>query len=282
MIMKYLLNCKNYLINFMIEIDSKTNSIIKDLVRFRDHSKYRDDKSIFFVEGSRIVKDIPHNLIDKVFVSKSKFNLYKDFIKCFEDNNVYILNDVVFDKIKDTINSQGIVATVKYNLIRKLDNNIINNAKNILVLDNIKDPGNLGTIIRLAEASNISIVILANNCCNLYNTKVIRSCMSSIFRVNIYISNNIVKDLEFLKSQYFKIYSTSLINKSIKYNSVNYKNKNVVILGNEANGVNKELIDISDNTIFIPMCGKIESLNVSIAATAICYEMMRQNNFYET
>ena len=266
----------------MIEINSKTNTIVKDLVKLRDQSKFRDGKSLFYVEGERIIKDIPLHLIDKVYISKNRTNYFSNLIDKFNENQVYIINDGIFDKVKDTINSQGIIATVKYNLIKSLNNDILNKSKYILVLDNISDPGNLGTIIRLSEASNISLIILTNKCCNIYNTKVIRSCMSSIFRTNIYISNNILDDINLLKINQYKIFSTILDYKASKYTDINYKDKSVIILGNEANGIDSDLINESTSTIFIPMCGSIESLNVSVAATVVCYEIMRQNNFYET
>lgn len=266
----------------MIGISSKSNDIIKDLVKFRDQSKFRDDKSLFYVEGERIIKDSPHDLIEKIFVSKDKVNYYKDFLDKFNDNTIYVLDESAFDKVKDTVNSQGIIGLIKYNTIKELNDELIKCCQSCLILDNVSDPGNLGTIIRLAEATNISLIILTNNCCNVYNTKVIRSCMSSIFRTHIYVSENINVDISKFKSNSFKIYATVLTGYSKKFSDIKYNDKTAIILGNEANGISKDLIDASNETIYIPMCGEIESLNVSIAATAVCYEMMRQNNYYET
>lgn len=265
----------------MIEINSKNNEIVKDLVKIRDQSKYRKEKSLFYVEGERIVSDSPTNLIEKIFVLKDKVEYYKDFLDKIDDNKIYVLHDQAFDKVKDTVNSQGLIALINYNLINKLDDSIINQSKTCLILDNISDPGNLGTIIRLSEAANISLLILANNCCDIYNTKVIRACMSSIFRTNIYISNDIISDIAVLKSYSFNIYSTVLDESAKKYTDISYDDKSAIVLGNEANGISDEIRKVSDYKIYIPMCGKIESLNVSIAATAICYEIMRQNSFYE-
>ena len=265
----------------MIEINSKTNGIIKDLVKFRDQSKFRDDKSLFYVEGERIIRDVPHDLIDKIIINKTKINEYSIFLNKFSDNQIYVLEEQIFEKVKDTVHSQGIIAIVKYNLLTSLSDSIIKNLNSVLVLDNVSDPGNLGTIIRLSEAANISLIILANNCCNVYNTKVIRSCMSSIFRTSIYQSSNILDDLKKLQNNSFNIYSTLLDFKAKKYIDINYKNKSVIILGNEANGVSKNLVNASNDKIYIPMCGSIESLNVANAAAVICYEIMRQNNFYE-
>ena len=105
--------------------------------------------------------------------------------------------------------------------------------------------------------------------------------MSSIFRSNIYISNDIINDINTLKSHSYNIYTTVLDKSSKKYSEINYSKKCAIVFGNEANGVSEEIIKISNQNIYIPMCGQIESLNVSIAATTICYEIMKQNNYYE-
>lgn len=263
-------------------ITSKNNQKIKDLIKLRDDSKYSESKSLFYVEGERIVKDTPSDLISELYVLESKYETYKNIIDRIDESKVFTLNSEVYDKAKDTKNSQGIIALVKYQLRSKLSEFNFKDFRNIVVLDSINDPGNLGTIIRLSEACNISLLIISADSCSIFNTKVIRSCMSSLFRINIYISRDIISDIKYLKSLSFNIYSTVLDNNSIKYNMIDYSKNCVLILGNEANGIKKEIIDISDKKIFIPMCGKIESLNVSVAASAIFYENMRQNNFYET
>ena len=266
----------------MIEINSKNNNKIKDLIKLRDESKFRNDKSLFYVEGERIIKDTPKELIDAIYFQKSKFTNFSYISDLINSDRMYLVEDDIFEKIKDTKNTQGIIAVVKYNYITKLTDEILRKTNSCLILDNVNDPGNLGTIIRLAEATNISLVILCNDCCNLYNTKVIRACMSSIFRVNIYISPDIINDINKFKTNNFTIYSTVINKNSTKFSDTNYNSKSVFILGNEANGINKELIDISDNQIYIPMCGNIQSLNVAVATTAICYEYMKQMNYYET
>ena len=263
-------------------ITSKNNSNIKDLIKIRDDSKFRNDESLFYVEGERLFKDTPSNLVRKIFVLDEKFSYFEKLLSGFDDNLIYTVSNNVFEYIKSTVNSQGIIALVKYNLIDSLDNSFCNQIKNCLILDSIKDPGNLGTIIRLAEASNIDLIVLANNCCNVYNTKTIRASMSSIFRMNIYMSNDILNDIKLLKNSGFKIFTTYINDDSINYSKVDFTTKNAVIFGNEANGVSDKLLKESTNFIKIPMKGSIESLNVSIAVAIICYEIMRQNFFYET
>lgn len=263
----------------MIQKITKINSKIKDLIRLRMDSKFRNTKSLFYIEGFKILIDTPFNLIHELYLSE---DVYDTFIKNYPkyyNKNIYLLNENIFDKVKDTVNSQGYIATVKYNVINSIEDLSFNKFKRCILLDNINDPGNLGTIIRLAEASGIDLIVLANNCCNIYNPKVIRASMSSIFRTNILVTNNIPKLIKCFKDNNFEILATSLSNNTINYNEINYVNKYVVVFGNESNGVNKDIIMSADKLIKIPMCGKIESLNVAISASIICYEIARQNNF---
>lgn len=266
----------------MYKIKSKDNSKIKDLIKLRDDSKFRNDKSLFYVEGERILNDTPVELIECLFVKESKYKNFEYIIKRINDNATNLVSDEVFDKIKDTKNSQGIVGIIKYKNIVELNKEYLKSINNCIVLDNVSDPGNLGTIIRVAEATNIDLIILCNNCCNLFNTKVIRSCMSSIFRLKFFISDNPIIDISNLKNNGFKIYSTVLKPGADNFNRVNYCSKSTFIFGNEANGISDDLINISDYSIYIPMRGKIESLNVAMSVTAVCYELMRQHNYYET
>ena len=261
-------------------ITSKDNNKIKDLVRLRDDSKFRNDKSLFYVEGERIIKDIPLNLIYSLYIREENINDYQYIIDKIDNEKVHLIKNDVFDKIKDTVNSQGIIAVVKYNYLNSLNNLNLSNIKSILLLDNINDPGNLGTILRTAEATKIDLVIVSQDSCNIYNTKVIRSCMSSIFRLKILVSNDIISDINILRNNNFIIYTTIVDNNYTKFYDVDFKNKFVVIFGNEANGIKEDIKKISDKKIYIPMCGQIESLNVSISMSIIFYEVMKQNNYY--
>lgn len=266
----------------MNKIDSKNNIKIKDLIKLRDDSKFRNDKSLFYVEGERILRDTPIELIEQIYIQESKYDEFKYISDKLSKDKLYLVSDDVFLKIKDTKNSQGIIGIIQYSNFIKLDSTNLEQISNCLILDNINDPGNLGTIIRLAEATKIDLIIMCNNCCSLFNTKVIRSCMSSIFRLKFYICKDTINDINILKTYGFKIYSTVLNSNSINFNSIQYNKKSAIIFGNEANGVSDNLIKISDYSIYIPMCGNIESLNVAVAATAVCYELMRQSNYYET
>ena len=145
----------------------------------------------------------------------------------------------------------------------------------ILILDNIQDPGNLGTIIRTADSVGLTQILVSKGTVDCYNSKVLRSTMGAIFRVNIIETDNLEKSIEEIKQNKFKVVTTSLQTDKSIYD-IQLKNVAIVI-GNEANGVSKEIMDLADEKAIIPMKGKTESLNVAVATGVVLYEYVRQN-----
>ena len=138
-------------------------------------------------------------------------------------------------------------------------------------MDNIQDPGNLGTLIRVIDAVGIKNVILTKGSCDIYNEKVVRSTMGSLFNLNFkYLSLLELKD--FLKENSFNVLVTALSEKSKNYDKMTIEEKNAIIFGNEGHGVSQELLDIANEQLIIPIYGKAESLNVSIAAGIFLYK----------
>ena len=268
-------------------INSKDNKKIKDLKRIRDDKSFRKEKSLFFIEGEKIFFEAPKNSIMSIFISNSKYlELEKDnkfflvllnYIKDYTNENIYVVADNIFDSCKDTVNSQGIICICKmkerYELEKYLDGKDF-----IIILNNINDPGNLGTIIRTSEAFGATLIICDKKCVDLYSPKVIRASMGSIFRKDIYISDDIIKDIQFLKSQNLKIYAT-LLESNKNYIDEKYEMPLAFIFGNEANGIDEDVIDIVDEKIKINMEGEIESLNVAMALGIIGFEIRRKISY---
>ncbi|MCI8397520.1 MAG: RNA methyltransferase [Clostridia bacterium] len=144
----------------------------------------------------------------------------------------------------------------------------------IIVLDGIQDPGNLGTIIRTIDSTGLSQIILSKTSVDAYNPKVVRSTMGAIFRVNIIEAENLVETLKNLKKHKYKIIATSLSGTENIYEID--MNKKAIVIGNEAKGVSKEILEVSDGKTKIPMIGKTESLNAGIATGVILYEYVRR------
>lgn len=197
----------------------------------------------------------------------------EDFKVDFDTKNIKIvtISNKIFNDISDVKTPQGILAVIKKNQ----NNQIETNSDYILVLDSLQDPGNMGTIIRTADSANINQIIINKTTVDPYSSKVIRSTMGAIYRTNIIEVEDLKATLKEMKSKGFQIITTDLKATQSIYD-INYNNKTVVVIGNEANGVSQEILQTADKKVIIPMLGKTESLNASIAASIMIYEYVRQ------
>jgi TrmH family RNA methyltransferase len=259
-------------------ISSSKNTFIKDVKSLKSR-KHREAKNMYFIEGIRFVQEaLKENVkIDKIFVSENLeyINGGKEILKNINEKqlNYFVLPHKLFKEISDTDNPQGILAQIE---MKKYSLEDIVNANNFLViLDAIQDPGNMGTIIRTADAAGATGVILSEGCVDVYNPKVLRSTMGSIFHIPIYNSSDILMDLNYIKEKKIMLCASHLEGKTAYYNLGNADNIAVVI-GNEARGIRDDIKDISDILVKIPMKGKAESLNASIAAGLLIFEIMKK------
>ena len=183
---------------------------------------------------------------------------------------VYVTENIL--KTMSDVNApQGILAIIGRN---NQENKIDYNQDIIVALDDIQDPGNLGTILRTVDSVGLSQIIVSKKSGDVYNSKVVRSTMGAIFRVNVIESENLKDTIKEIKKHKFNVISTSLDTDKSLYD-INL-NKTVIVIGNEANGVSKEIQELSDTKIIIPMLGKTESLNASVATGIVLYEYVRQ------
>ena len=251
-------------------LTSTSNSYIKHLKKLQTSSKYRAEKGTFVLEGQRPVQDaLSYGIIpESVLISES----YKGKVQA---DTVYRISDRVAEFLSDTKTPQGIMAEFK---MPKPSAEGLNteNAPLLFFSDGISDPGNLGTIIRTLVASGASGLILGQGSVDLYNPKTIRSTMASVFNLPVYIPGNTVTVLKMLKNKGYKIAGTRMED-AVLYTETDLTVPTVVIMGNEARGISKEVAALCDEFIKIPIEGKIESLNVGVAAAIIAYEAHRQH-----
>lgn len=268
----------------MEKIISKTNSNVK-FVNGLNEKKFRQKNNAFYLEGIKVVNELLDKAIDIMFIAYSKSILLtsnggEELIKRLEkEKNVKVLefDEKIFKYVTDTVNPQGVLAVLsipKYNLEKEIEK--IGNS-NILILDKVQDQGNLGTIIRSANAFDCDLIICIHGTADIYSPKTLRSTMGGILNTKIiYIDD--VNELLILKSKGYKIVTTSL-NTNNSSDTLNYiDNKYAFVVGNEANGVSKELESLSDTLVKIPMSNKIESLNVGVATSIILYEQYKAKN----
>ncbi|MBQ3409026.1 MAG: RNA methyltransferase [Clostridia bacterium] len=255
-------------------ITSKDNELIKEIKKLKE-KKYRDTFNKYIVEGIKLVGEaIQENAdIDCVVVCEDcmQENIFdkKLMYEIAKLNCIYVTGKV-FATITDVSNPQGILAVIK----RPDQTSKINYDEDIIVvLDGIQDPGNLGTILRTVDSANLKQLVVSNETADCFNSKVVRSTMGAIFRVNVIKSENLLDDLIKMKNNGFSVVVTSLDTEDSVYD-IKY-NKKVIVIGNEANGVSKAIQDAADNKVKIPMLGKTESLNASVAAGIMIYEYVR-------
>lgn len=257
-------------------ISSKDNETIKKLKKLKD-KKYRDQENCYIIEGIKLIKEaINENAKIKLIIvcddCKQENNIDADAKYEIAKYDCIYVTEKIFLSLTNVVNPQGILAVIE----KEKSNNVINYDEGLfLVLDDIQDPGNMGTILRTADSLNLKQIIVSKGSSDIYNPKVVRSTMGAIFRVNIIESDNLVKTLKDMKKHKIKIVTTSLQTDKKIYD-VDYE-KSAIVIGNEANGVSNEVLELADEKVKIPMPGKTESLNASVATAIILYEAMRKN-----
>ena len=256
-------------------ITSKDNEIIKNIRKLKE-KKYRDLSNSYIIEGIKLIKEaiVESKQIKQIIVCEENINNggidQKLLYEIAKYECIYVTKKI-FSLISDVQNPQGIMAVIEK---QNSEDNIDYKEDVIVVLDGIQDPGNLGTILRTIDSVGLKQVIVSKETADAYNPKVVRSTMGALFRVNIIESDNLIETLKNLKKHKYKVMATSLETNNNIYD-VDY-NKKVIVIGNEANGVSQEILDFADEKIKIPMLGRTESLNASVATSIILYEYVRR------
>lgn len=250
------------------KIESSSNEFYKHLKKLQT-KKERDKTLRYIAEGIRAVADAIKNKADIYAVVVSEG--YRPDIN-LDGLKVYELSQKLFDEVKQTVNSQGIIAVINYNIKTVADADF-SKFSTILYLDSVTDPGNMGTIIRSADALGADAIILSRGCVDIFNPKVVRSTMASLLNVPVYTDSNPEQTFKNLREFGFDIAGTfpKASDLSCDYE---YFDKTVLVMGNEANGISPLVEGMCTARITIPMLGNAESLNVATACTVMLYEIM--------
>jgi TrmH family RNA methyltransferase len=255
-------------------IQSKENSLVKDVRKLKE-KRHRTQSNKFLIEGFRFVREGLESdfQVPLVFISENAKERWESFNiedKLQKDTKVYSVTEQILKSLSNTDTPQGIVAVVNNKSI-----NVENKQGFYVLVDKVQDPGNMGTIIRTAHGAGALGVILTKGNVDIYNEKTLRSTMGSIFHVPIIQDDNLSQVI-FLKNSGFKLVVSSLDTES-NFFDVDLRSKSIIAVGNEGNGISQELLNIADVKIKIPMPGELESLNVSVAASIMMFEVVRQN-----
>lgn len=263
----------------IIDIESKGNKILKNVVSLKN-KKARDISEEFVIEGMNLIREATDNRGQILYIVASRFFLTQEKNYDILEKNlnegipVYSLRDSLFEYISDTKTPQGILAVVKKPSFNFMD--ILSKAgSNLLILDRIQDPGNLGTILRTADASGMSGIIILRGSADVFQSKVVRAAAGSLFRVPTLQVETDEEAIQLLKQYNKRIIATAPLHAKYYY-EVPMVEDIALVIGNEANGISQIFYEKSDEIIKIPMVGHTESLNAAIASSIIMYEMLRQ------
>lgn len=254
-------------------ISSLGNAQVKNVISLNTRTKERRRQDLFVAEGLKMFLEAPRSCIVKVFVSE---NFYKreDCMDLLGQADYEVVSAEVFDRMSDTKTPQGIL-TVLRQLHYVPENLTGSSCPLLLILEGIQDPGNLGTMVRTAEGAGVSGILMDRGTVDIYNPKVIRSTMGSIYRMPFLYSEDLRKEIRHLKEQGIKIYAAHL-GGDVLFTRKDYGGASAFLIGNEGNGLTEETAACADECIKIPMSGRVESLNAAVAASLLMYEADRQ------
>lgn len=258
-------------------ITSTSNQRMKEIVQLQKKSRARNQAGVFIVEGIRMVREVPAERLVQLYVTEEFYEKHKEELPKKDGRTVraeFVAPDV-FAHISDTKTPQGVLAVVRQS--RYSEDIVLEQQRtpHILVLDNLQDPGNLGTIFRTAEAAGVTGIIMSRDCVDIYNPKTIRSTMGAIFRMPFLYVDDLRVSIAQMQSKGVHVYAAHLHGEHF-YDEEDYCGGTAFLIGNEGNGLRQEVAECADTWIRIPMEGQAESLNAAVAASVLMFEVSRQ------
>ena len=254
-------------------ITSTANAQVKNLAQLIKKSKVRNEQGVYVVEGIKMFQEAPKDEIVKVYVSEELFE--KGTLKNSLDGIAYeVLKTEVFNHVADTKTPQGVLCVMKQKSY-SLEKLCSGKKPLMLVLENLQDPGNLGTMMRTAEGAGVTGVLLSRGCVDIYNPKTIRSTMGSIYRVPFLYTDDLIGDMDKLHEKGIVTYAAHLKGQGF-YDEESYVGPTAFLIGNKENGLSDDISEKAKQYIKIPMGGQLESLNAAVAAAILMYEASRQ------
>lgn len=266
----------------MLRLTGSQNPVIKEVRSLRNKNS-RDERGLYFIEGTRFVEEVIKEYLNRN--AEIKYLVVSDSLAVSAQTagmtdtcekrglKVYVVPDALFESISDTRNPQGILAVMRLQKAYLKDAAVSEGL--LVILDNIRDPGNMGTIIRTADAAGASGIIIPDGCVELFNPKVLRSTMGSVYHLPIWHCGNTQEAMAFCREKGFSLYASHLEG-SVSIYDADLSRNTALIIGSEAEGISEETLSNADILVRIPMAGKAESLNASVAAGVMIFEAVRQ------
>lgn len=265
-------------------ITSKSNPTVMR-VRSLTEKKYRDEYGLFRTDGVKLAAELfSHGIVPELvlFKESSKEKILSRIGEEFPDCDAVVLSDAVFDRVSEEKSPEGIICEVKH-----LDNHgkiaTINKDtlffhvnERIILLESVRDPGNLGTVIRSAAALGANSIIISSDCADIYNPKTVRASMGAIFGINVLTTEDLARTVTELRKAGRKVFAAALDRKAMALDRVRLEEGDCFVVGNEGHGLSQAVLDVCDAKVFIPISVGAESLNAAIAASILLWEQKRQ------
>ena len=252
-------------------ISSTSNVKVKNIINLKKSARARNESRCFLVEGPRMFFEVPSCRLKEVYLTP---DFEKKYAGRLEGYRYELISESICRHLSDTQTPQGVVAVVE-RVERSIDDILrADPLPCLILLEDLQDPGNLGTIMRTAEASGVTGIIMNRGSVDPYNPKVIRSTMGAVFRIPFLVAENFPSVIRELKDKGVTIYAAHL--QGEVFYDADYTKACGFLIGNEGKGLKDETAALADLRIRIPMKGQIESLNASVAASLIMYEAMKQ------
>ena len=253
-------------------ITSPGNEQVKRIHRLQTSSRVRREEGLFVAEGIRFVQEVEKEDLAGVYCAEGFAARHEDEKKELPIAPI-LVSDAVMKKMSDTQSPQGILALVR-NRTYELDE-LFSSEGSLLFLENLQNPGNLGTLIRTAEGAGFQGIVLSEDSVDCYNPKVVRGSMGSLLRMPIIYVMDFSSVIRAGQEKGYLFYAAELSG-SERYDRIEYPKKTALVIGNEGNGLSKHVTKICNKKIRIPMAGRVESLNAAVAASVLMYEVYRQ------
>lgn len=265
-------------------ITSKSNPTVMR-VRSLTEKKYRDEYGLFRTDGVKLAAELfSHGIVPELvlFKESSKEKVLSRIGEKFPNCDAVVLSDAVFDRVSEEKSPEGIICEVKH-----LDNHgkiaTINKDtlffhvnERIILLESVRDPGNLGTVIRSAAALGANSIIISSDCADIYNPKTVRASMGAIFGINVLTTEDLARTVTELRKAGRRVFAAALDRQAMALDRVRLEEGDCFVVGNEGHGLSQAVLDVCDAKVFIPISVGAESLNAAIAASILLWEQKRQ------
>lgn len=257
-------------------ITSSSNPKVKQVVQWQEKAKERRSAGIFLAEGWKMYEEAPAGEICQVYVSEQaleKALAHPGIGRKLRETGYETVSGEVFRKMSDTQAPQGLLCVVRQPRY-SLEDMLRVACPLLVVLENLQDPGNLGTILRTGEGAGVTGIIMTGQTADIFNPKVIRSTMGSIYRVPFVYVEDMAETMGKLHEAHVTAYAAHLEGKR-EYDTFSFREGTAFLIGNEGQGLSRELASLADTYLKIPMEGQVESLNAAVATSLLLYEAHR-------